>query len=433
MTTRRDFIRDASMAGVASITLGAGVSGAAAKPLAAPQRDPHDLASDEAFWARVTAQYRVVAGVTNLEGGSFGQMSMPVLEAFHRNADRANNGGSYFARLEYGPIYNDVRNRIAAFIGASPSETMIARNASDALQTIIGNYNKVGPGDTVMYADLDFNAMQWAMNELARRRGAVVAQLNIPEPATHDNIIASYKTALDANPRTKLLLLTHCNNKTGLLLPVKEIVTLARSRSVDVVVDAAHSFGQLSVTVGDFDADFVGLNLHKWVGASPGIGVMYIRKDKFGAIDAARGGEAFPPEYIDARLHAGAMNMAAIMTVPDALDFQASIGLANKAARLRYLRDRWVRAVRSIKGVDVLTPDDTALVGAISSFRLHGRGDAASNKAITSTLLDQFEIFTFARTGLAKGDCVRVTPTLCNSATDVDALAVAITTIAARG
>jgi selenocysteine lyase/cysteine desulfurase len=120
------------------------------------------------------------------------------------------------------------------------------------------------------------------------------------------------------------------------------------------------------------------------------------------------------------------------MTVPDALDFQASIGIENKAARVRYLRDRWVSAVRGNERVNVLTPDDPHLVGAITSFRLRGRGDAASNQAITKSLLDEFGIFTFARTGLAKGDCVRVTPALYNSAADVDKLAEALTKIAAR-
>src|SRR4051812_25639375 len=131
MTTRRDFIRDASLIGAASLTLGSSASSAAAQVVASPQRSPRELATDEAFWARVSAQYRIPTGVTNLEGGSFGQMAVPVLEAFHRNVDRANNGGSYFARREYGGIYNDVRTRIAEFIGAKPAETMISRNASD--------------------------------------------------------------------------------------------------------------------------------------------------------------------------------------------------------------------------------------------------------------------------------------------------------------
>ena len=95
-------------------------------------------------------------------------------------------------------------------------------------------------------------------------------------------------------------------------------------------------------------------------------------------------------------------------------------------------RDRWVSAVRGNERVNVLTPDDPHLVGAITSFRLRGRGDAASNPAITKSLLDEFGIFTFARTGLAKGDCVRVTPALYNSAADVDKLAEALTKIAAR-
>jgi isopenicillin-N epimerase len=433
MSTRRTFLRDASLLGAASLTLAPARAAAAWNRPQTPPGSAADRARDEAFWAWIAAQYRVSSDVTNLEGVSFGMIAVPVLDAFHRNADRANDGGSYFARREFGRILYGARSRIAAFVGAKPSELMVSSSATEALRAIIVHYNRVGPGDTVMYADLDFNAMQWAMHELAARRGATVARLDIPEPATHDSIVESYKRALDAHPRTKLLLLTHCNNKTGLLLPVRDIVALARPRGVDVVVDAAHSFGQVPLTVAELDAEFVGFNLHKWVGAPLGVGAMYIREDKMGSVDPAQGPEAVPGALIDARLQTGALNLATIMTVPHALDFQASIGIENKAARLRYLRDRWVNAVRGIDGVDVLTPDDAHLVGAISSFRLHGRGDAASNQAITKSLLDEFGVFTFARTGLAKGDCVRVTPALYNSAADVDKLARALTKIVARG
>ena len=238
------------------------------------------------------------------------------------------------------------------------TELTFSRNATEALQALIGQYNKAGAGDTIMYADLDYNAMQWAMNGLAARRGATVAKLAIPEPASHDAIISAYKTALDAHPKTKLLLLTHCNNKTGLLLPVKDIVALARPRGIDVVVDAAHSFGQVPLKMADLDAEFVGLNLHKWIGAPIGAGAMYIREDTLGSIDLAHADESAPPTSIDSRIHTGTTNFATITTVPEALAFQESIGIDNKAARLRYLRDRWVRAVRGVKGVDVLTPDD---------------------------------------------------------------------------
>jgi selenocysteine lyase/cysteine desulfurase len=393
---------------------------------------PAELAQDETFWKQVAQRYRVADDVTNMEAGYFGMMALPVLEAFHRNVDRANRDSSYFARREYPAIMQGVRERVASFIGAKPTEIAFSRNATEALQALIGQYRRVGSGDTIMYADLDYNAMQWAMDGLAQRTGAKVVTLDIPEPASHAAIISAYTRALDANPRTKLLLLTHCNNKTGLLLPVRDIVAIARPRGIDVVVDAAHSFGQVPLSIAQLDGDFVGLNLHKWIGAPVGAGVMYIRESKLDAIALAHADQSAPATSIDSRLHTGTTNFATIMTVPDALDFQAQIGVENKAARLRYLRDRWVRAVRDARGVDVLTPDEAGLVGAITGFRLHGRGDRASNQAIAKSLLDEFGIFTTTRSGLAKGDCVRVTPALYNSAADADRLAAAIRAVASR-
>ena len=442
MTTdrsRRDFVKSAAILGAAAVAAPSAAT-ASTSPLhhqSAPLT-PHpgalfDVARDEAYWAQVAAKYRITPRTTNLEAGYFGMMALPVLEAYHRHIDRANSESSYFARREYPAMMRAARERVATFVGAKPTELAFSRGATEALQALIGQYNRVRPGDTVMYADLDYNAMQWAMNALAARCSAKVVTLNIPEPANHEHIVAAYTTALDANPRTRLLLLTHCNNKTGLLLPVGDITKLAKARGVDVVVDAAHSFGQVPLTMADMGADFVGLNLHKWIGAPVGAGALYIQEGSLGAIDRAHADESAPLDRIESRIHTGTTHFATVMTIPDALDFQLSIGIPQKAARLRYLRDRWVHAVNDVKGVAILTPEDATLTGAITGFRLHGRGTSEANRALAATLHDEFGIFTFQRTGLAKGDCVRVTPTLYNTPADADKLAAAIRTIAARG
>jgi len=391
------------------------------------------VARDEPYWEAVARQYPVTEAVINFEAGYFGMMAAPVLAAYHAHLDRVNRESSFFARRAFPPLMQAARQRLAAFVGVKPTELLLSRNATEALQAIIGQYRRVGPGDVVMYADLDYNAMQWAMNALAARTGARVVTLDIPEPASQEAIMAAYMAALDREPRTKLLLLTHCNNKTGLIHPVKAIADLARARGVDTVVDAAHSFGQVPLTVADLGADFVGLNVHKWLGAPVGVGAMIIREEKLDRIDRAHADESAPMTRIESRLHTGTTNFATVLTIPDALDFQQQLGIERKAARLRYLRDRWVHAVRDLPGVQVLTPEDPALVGAITGFRLHGRGTPAANAALTRTLLDEFGIFTFQRTGIAKGDCVRVTPTLYNRPADCDRLAEAIRAIAARG
>ena len=443
--SRRDFVKSAAILGAAAVATPS-IAAATLAPHASDQRasctdqplTPHagalsDVARDEAYWAQVAAKYRITPRTTNMEAGFFGIMALPVLDAYHRNIDRVNSESSYFARREYPAMFRAARERVAAFVGAKPSELAFSRGATEALQALIGQYNRVQPGDTVMYADLDYNAMQWAMNALAARCKAKVVTLNIPEPASHENILAAYTMALDANPRTKLLLLTHCNNKTGLLLPVGAITTLAKARGVDVVVDAAHSFGQVPLTMADLGADFVGLNLHKWIGAPIGAGALYIREDRLSAIDRAHADESAPLDRIESRIHTGTTPFATVMTIPDAIDFQLSIGIPQKAARLRYLRDRWVHAVADVKDVSILTPEDAALTGAITGFRLHHRGTSDANRALAATLHDEFGIFTFQRTGLANGDCVRVTPTLYNTPADADKLAAAIRTIASRG
>ena len=445
-SSRRRFLQQAAAGSAVCLTPALLVAGESS-PVAAEPRDhraipslpvppegPLDtIARDEPYWEAVARQYPVTDAVVNFEAGYFGMMAAPVLAAYHAHLDRVNRESSYFARRAFPPLMQAARQRLADFVGVKPSELLFSRNATEALQAIISQYRRVGPGDVVMYADLDYNAMQWAMNALAARTGARVVTLDIPEPVSRDAILAAYAAALDREPRTKLLLLTHCNNKTGLIHPVKAIADLARARGVDTVVDAAHSFGQVPLTVAELGADFVGLNVHKWLGAPVGVGAMVIREEKLDRIDRAHADESAPLTRIESRLHTGTTNFATVLTVPDALDFQQQLGIERKAARLRYLRDRWVHAVRDVPGVQILTPDDPALTGAITGFRLHGRGEPAANAALARTLLDEFGIFTFQRTGIAKGDCIRVTPTLYNRPADCDRLADAIRTLAARG
>jgi selenocysteine lyase/cysteine desulfurase len=142
------------------------------------------------------------------------------------------------------------------------------------------------------------------------------------------------------------------------------------------------------------------------------------------------GDEDNPPDSVLSRVHSGTVNFAAALTAPAALDCHDRIGAANKAARLRYLRDRWVTAVRELRSVQILTPDDRDLAAGITSFRLNGGTTGDHNQRLIETLRDRYGLFTARRTGIARGDCVRVTPAVYNSAADVDRLAAAIKELA---
>jgi isopenicillin-N epimerase len=425
--SRRVFVRSAALAGVA---LAAPTSRQRAHEplpaLAGPDSPPEVVALDEAFWRRVAAHYRVSNRITNLEAGYWGIMAAPVLAEYVRHIERVNVESSFYARRDYLADLESARARVAAALGVEVDEIAFTRGATEALQCLIGGYNRLKPGDAVMYADVDYPGMQYAMKWLADRRGVRLARVAVPEPASRENVVAAYAEALDDNPGVRLLLLTLLNNKTGLVLPVAAIAALAGRRGADVIVDAAHAWGQIDFSVRDLGADFIGFNLHKWIGAPIGVGVLYIRKGRVGDIDRMMGDEDQPSDSILSRVHSGTANFAAFLTVPAALDLHAALGPANKVARLRYLRNRWVGAARDIPALDILTPDDPGMVGGITSFRLHGRTSPEDNQRIADDLRTRFGLFAVVRTGLERGACVRVTPALYNGPADVDRLVVAL-------
>ena len=299
---------------------------------------------------------------------------------------------------------------------------------TEALQNLIVNYNELAAGDSVIYSDLDFDAAQFAMNFLVERRGVVVSRFDIPEPASRERILESYDRILLTTPRAKLLLLTHISHRTGLLMPVAEITRMAHDRGVDVILDAAQSWGHVDFKLRDLGVDFAAFSLHKWIGAPLGTGCMYIRAERLPAIDAHFQNGDWPSSDIRARVLTGTTNFASLLTVPDALSFHLSIGPAQKEARLRYLRDYWVDRVREIKSIEILTPNDPLLYGGITSFRIKGTESAAW---VQKTLVQKYGILTAARTGIAKGDAVRVTPALYTTEADLDRLARALTEIGA--
>ncbi|MBR0686235.1 aminotransferase class V-fold PLP-dependent enzyme [Bradyrhizobium manausense] len=396
---------------------------------AAPTGSAAAIATDKSYWAAVKRLYAVTPDVVNFENGYWGIMPEPVRREFIRQSDMINYQNTFYARQRAGADFEAVRVKVAEAVGAAPDEIALTRGATEALQLLIGGYNRLKPGDGVLYADLDYDSMQYAMNALKARRGVDVVKFDVPEPASRQAVLDAYARAIEANPTTRLLLLTHVSHRTGFVMPVAEIARMAKARGIDTIVDAAHSWGQIDFRVNELESDFVGFNLHKWIGAPLGVGFLYIRKDRLAAIDRDMGDEDFAETDIRSRVHTGTVNFATVLTVPTALALHQQVGAAAKQARLRYLRDYWVSRARGFKDLEILTPDETGSYGAITSFRLAGKTSKADNEAIVAKLRDSHKIMTVRRAGVAKGQCIRVTPALFTDEADLDRLVEALAVI----
>ncbi|MDZ5632097.1 aminotransferase class V-fold PLP-dependent enzyme [Janthinobacterium sp. GMG1] len=435
---RRALLRAGSLAAALPMAAGAGSAAAAsaALPPSLPSvpagTAPEVLASNQAYWQAVAAQYDTTDAIVQLDNAFWGSMARPVLRHYEQQLAMVNRDNAWYARMRFPADFEAARAAAARALGVAIDEIVLTRGATEALQVLIAGYNRLRPGDTVLYADIDYDNMITVTRWLQQRRGAQVVSIAMPEPFTHDGVIAAYVAAMERHPALKLMLLTHVNHRNGMVLPVAEISRLARARGIDVIVDTAHGFGQLDMTIPDLQADFAGINLHKWIGAPVGVGAAYIKRGRVADIDPYMGelrGEKAGDD-IRTRVHTGTVNFAAYLSLPTALDLHAQIGVANKQARLRLLRNRWVEAARAIEGIEVLASGDPRLTSAIASFRLKGKTSVADSYALSKKLVQEHGIFAVPRDGLASGACVRVTPGIFTPESHLDRLVEALRKVA---
>ncbi|MHC8410000.1 aminotransferase class V-fold PLP-dependent enzyme [Pseudomonas sp. Hz4] len=382
-------------------------------------------ARDEQFWKTFADRYAVEPGPINLENGYFGRMSRTVVEEYQRNIELINRSNSVHVRqrFEQGESL-EIRKQLAELVAVPEEAVALTRNASDGLQSLIRNYNRLTPGDQVLMCDLEYDTVKGAMRWLARNRGVEVIEIEHPHPASFDSLLATYREAFASYPKLKLMALTHVTHRTGLVMPVRAIAAAAKEHGIDVILDGAHALGQFEFNLDELGIAFAGYTLHKWIGAPLTLGFIYIAPERLADIDPDMGEMHFPITDIRARTPYSTPNIPALLTLPLVFEeHRAMGGSAAKGARLNYLRNRWVSAVRELPGIEVMTPDDPRLYCGITSMRFTRHDD---QQAMVERLLKDYNLFTVARRGAASGPCIRITPGLTTTATDIDALSKAL-------
>lgn len=382
-------------------------------------------ADNERHWHAIAQRYELEPGPINLENGYFGRMSRAVRAQYLEHVAFINRSNSLYVRQRFEQGENvEIRRQLAGLIDADPEAIAFTRNATEALQSLIRNYNGLRPGDQVLISDLEYDTVKGAMRWLAGVRGVEVVELAHAHPASFDSLVQTYRDAFLQYPRLKLMALTHVTHRTGLVMPVKAIAKAAREHGVDVILDGAHALGQIEFNLAELGIQFAGFNLHKWIGAPLTLGFLYIAPERLADIDPDMGEFHYPASDVRARTSYSTPNFPALMTLPLVLEEHRNLGGSTaKGARVNYLRDRWVSQVRGLQGIEVLTPDDPRLYCAITGFKFTGRDQTA----MADRLLKDYDLFTTTRTGAAFGSCIRVTPGLVTSAADMDVLVNAIT------
>ena len=380
-------------------------------------------ADDTSCWDHIASQFQVSPDFINLENGYFGMQAQCVFDAFLQHQRRLNCENSYFLRECYPDLLAQVMQDLAGFCGVGVDELVLTRNLVESMNILLQGY-PFAAGDEVLLASHDYDSVVETLEMVAQRKQLKLNRLTLPAAAEIDRISDAQIVDLyerQIGPRTRAILVTHMVHRNGHIMPVAAIAAMARRHGVDVLVDAAHSFAQLDYRLPDLGADFVAVNLHKWLGAPLGLALLYIRRSRVAEIAPLYGDTTHAAHDINRLAHFGTLPPAPILTISNALTFQRQIGSANKEARLRYLTQYWTSRVCELPGMRLMTPADPARSCAIAAFTLEGM-DAQS---VVTQLMQQHRIFTVTRE-LNGHMLVRITPHLYTSCHDLDKLVAAL-------
>ena len=421
MTSRRTFMRGLAGASIALPVMREDAFGQLFKANAiAGNRSAQQLAEEEAYWSQIQRAFDLDRTMINLNNGGCSPTPTHVLEQLIRDQRFVNELPVEHMWRILEPRMESTRRDLAREFGCDTEEIAVVRNASEANEIMIFGID-LQRGDEVLSTNQNYPRMNTSWEQRVRREGIVFKQISFKVPPPSDAyIVEQFRKAI--TPKTRVIEVTHITNLTGQIMPVREIVRMARPLGIEVFVDGAHAFNHFPFKRDDLECDYYGVSLHKWTMAPIGTGFLYVRKEKqeklwslMGSDDSLRGNVR---KYEQIGTHPQA-NFNAVST---ALAFNRGMGADRKIARLRFLRDRWAkRLLAASDRVKVLTPLGPDKSGAICLFNV----DGLDSGKLGNWLMANYRIVN-TPIGHPEFNGIRITPNVYTTIDEIDLFADAV-------
>ena len=331
--------------------------------------------------------------------------------------------------------YEGARETVRAFLNAGrPEEIIFTRNATEAINLVAYTFarERIKPGDEIVLSIMEHHSNIVPWHFLRERQGAVIKWAPVDDDGNF--LIEEFEKLL--TPRTKMVAITHMSNMLGTLVPVKDVVKLAKARGIPVLVDGSQAAVHVDVDVQDIGCDFYAFTGHKLYGPT-GIGVLYGKYDLLAAMPPFNGGGEMIRDVFEDHItygepphrhEAGTPPIVQAIGLGAAIEYVNSIGKprirAHESALSAYAYER----LREINSIRIFGSSQNK--GPILSFEMKG-----AHPHDVATIIDRAGVAVRAGTHCVMPLLTRygVTATcrasfaLYNTREEVDALARALT------
>ncbi len=380
--------------------------------------------------------------VVYLDNAATTQKPYPVIDAVRRYLTEsvANpHRGAYQLSGEATSRYEAARSRVAAFLNATSSDTVVfTKNATDSLNLVAESYGRrhVGEGDEIIISIAEHHSNLLPWQRLAQENGALLKYVYLNETGMFD--MEQFRQAL--TDRTKIVAVTQVSNVTGIEFPVAEIVRASHDAGAVVVVDAAQSAPHIPIDVQALGADFLAFSGHKLYGPD-GAGVLYGATCLLQDMPPISVGGGIVEEvtertvrYMDPplRFEAGTPNVEAAVGLHAALDYVDAVGFSRIRRQEQELTGYLVRTLQAIPGVSLYGGTEGVARHGVVSFNV-----GSVHPHDVATILDSQGVAIRAGHHCAQPllnflgirFCCRASLSFMNTKEDIDALSDAIISV----
>ena len=375
--------------------------------------------NEDELWKTVRSHYTLKDEYINLESGYYNIIPNPILDHLINHVKHVNIEGSYYMRKDLNKNKDRVTNELANLVGSTPDQIAITRNATESLDLVISGF-PWKKGDEAIYAKQDYGTMKEMFEQISDRYGVVNKIISVPNhPKNDQEIVSLYESQITS--KTKLIMVCHMINITGQILPIKKICEMAHSYGVEVMVDGAHCVGHFDFSIDDFNCDYYGSSLHKWLATPLGVGLLYVNKNKTHRIWPLLANGNTDKSDIKRLNHIGTHPVHTDLAISNSIDYIKWIGMERKENRMRFLQRYWSDQLRNLKNVVVNTPIDMQRSCGIGNVGLTNMSPSKMEKL----LFDKYNIFTVAIDYANVKGC-RISPNIFTTTEELDTFVEAV-------
>ena len=273
--------------------------------------------------------------------------------------------------------FEETRDIVKNYINAKHREEIIfTKGATEAINLVANSFGEkfIKSGDEILVTELEHHSNYVPWHYLRKKKGAKIKFASVD--ANGEINVNEFKKNITS--KTKIIAFTHISNVTGTVLPVKQIIDLAKSKNIPVLIDGTQGAPHSALDMQDLECDFYAISCHKMYGPN-GLGILYAKKKWVDALPPYQGGGGMISEvkkneisYADShtKFEAGTMQTAEVVAFAKSIKFIQELGIKNIEKHENQVLEYGLEKLRKNNSVNIIgNPKNRS---SIMSFTIKG-------------------------------------------------------------